>query len=273
MYPFGPRDVGTCLPPEGENVETTTQREASSVRRRRFQFGLRTLFLATTAAALLLGIVVTPALVAWRKKIAQATCKENLQQISAGLNAYHASKGSFPPAYDADGQGRAIHSWRVKLGPYLQSSEWYSKYDWREPWDGPNNVVLHTVSMNVYSCPADRRSGATMTSYVAVVGQGTAWPENKTTRMRDFHDGTVNTLLLVEVADSGIHWMEPRDIKFEEFDNTINGPSKRGMSSHHEQGAHVLNAYGDAALFRTTLSPNKLRNMLTIDAGDFHGIP
>ena len=40
--------------------------------------------------------------------------------------------------------------------------------------------------------------------------------------------GASQTALLVEVANSGIHWMEPRDLGRRSFDPTINSTSGRG---------------------------------------------
>jgi prepilin-type processing-associated H-X9-DG protein len=45
-------------------------------------------------------------------------------------------------------------------------------------------------------------------------------------------------------ANSGIHWMEPRDLHVLQMAPTINAKSGQGLSSAHNGGAHVLLADG-----------------------------
>ena len=45
-----------------------------------------------------------------------------------------------------------------------------------------------------------------------MIGPDTVWPEEGTTTLDDLTDGPCGTIRLVEVKDSGIHWMEPRDL-------------------------------------------------------------
>ena len=100
-----------------------------------------------------------------------------------------------------------------------------------------------------------------------MIGPGTAWPVPGQTRFAEFVDGTSNSIVIVEVVDSGIHWMEPRDLKLEELELAINPKSGRGISSRHIGGACVLLADGSVRFLPSDTAPETLRMLLTIADG------
>jgi prepilin-type processing-associated H-X9-DG protein len=168
-----------------------------------------------------------------------------------------------------------MHSWRVLLLPYLDQGPLYVQYRFDEPWDGPNNRKLADKILHVFNCPSevhgDGKGTATMTSYVAVVGPETAWPGTKPTTIRDIKDGTSNTLLIVEVANSGIHWMEPRDLHVVQMASTINPKSGQGISSPHTGGAQVLMADGAVRFISQNLAAETIRALLTAHGNETIG--
>ncbi len=72
----------------------------------------------------------------------RSTCKGQLAQIGFALRSYYGEYGRMPPAYIADAQERPMHSWRVLMLPYIGGDEFYERYDFTEPWNGPNNSAL-----------------------------------------------------------------------------------------------------------------------------------
>ena len=203
---------------------------------------------------------------------ARATCENNLKNLSLALLAYEAEHGRFPPAYIADENGRPMHSWRVLILPYLEQRHLYDQYDFSEPWDGPNNSKLETQvpypSSAVYRCPAEGNKPVPTTSYVAVVGPNTVWPGSESTSLDDFGCDLSKTILLVEVVNSGIHWMEPRDLHVVQMAPTINPASGQGISSPHPAGANVAFADGHVRFLPESISPEDLRAMLTRSGGE-----
>jgi prepilin-type processing-associated H-X9-DG protein len=202
----------------------------------------------------------------------RSQCTNNLKQIGLALYNYHDKFGCFPPAYIVDDAGRPMHSWRVLILPFLEHGPLYNLYRFDEPWDGPNNKKLADTILQIYNCPSDDHGGtstaSTMTNYVAIVGPETAWPESSSTAIGDIRDGTSNTLLIVEVANSGIHWMEPRDLHVVQMAPTINSKAGQGISSRHTGGAEVLFADGHVQFIIDSLSVGDLRALLTARAGD-----
>jgi prepilin-type processing-associated H-X9-DG protein len=202
-------------------------------------------------------------------------CRGNLKQIGLALQNYHSAHGCFPPAHIADDQGRPIHSWRVLILPYLEERTLYDEYRFDEPWNGPNNSRLANRPPRVFNCPKDvdrnGRANLPMTSYLAVVGPDTVWPAEHPTTISDITDGTPNTIHVVEVAHSGINWLEPRDLPLSELVPPGNSPPLKGMPSGHTGGSHVLFADGSVKFISETVPSETLRALLTRNRGETVG--
>ncbi len=190
-------------------------------------------------------------------------CDNNLKQIGLALRQYQRRYSCLPPAFVPDANGKPMHSWRVLLLPFLDQDALYQKYSFKEPWDGPNNRKLSNVSIGVYKCTSDAPEYAN-TSYVAVVGPGTAWPGATGARLGDVQTDPGNTVLVVEVADSGVNWMEPRDLSFENMDFHVNGQPRNSISSRHRGDATVLFVDGSVGRLGDGLTPEAIRAMLRI---------
>ena len=232
----------------------------------RKQFGLA----ACLVLLFFLFVYIFPVPPRAREAARRARCTNNLKQIGLALHNYHDVHGCLPPAYIADESGKPMHSWRVLILPELEMKGIYDKYDFDEPWDGPNNSKLHNVIMSCYHCPDDTTAASdTDTNYVVVVGPGTIFPGEEPLGFSDIGDGTSNTIMVVEVANSGIHWMEPRDLHVTQMAPTINPPTGQGISSNHPNLANV--AFGDGSvhvLGTKQLTPKQLQALLSRDGGE-----
>jgi prepilin-type processing-associated H-X9-DG protein len=199
-------------------------------------------------------------------------CSQNLTYISVALHTYHDVYHSLPPAYLTDASGKPIHSWRVLLLPFLDQVELYEKYRFDEPWDGPHNRLLHDEIVSAYCCQEQRArstgKAATDTTYVVVVGPQTAFPGDRCISLGDIRDGTSNTVLVVEVKNSGIHWVEPRDLHVTQMNPCINPPRGQGISSLHKGYANAAMADGGVKTLSEQLSPREVAGLLTIDGGE-----
>jgi hypothetical protein len=193
-------------------------------------------------------------------------CQNNLKQIGLALRKYEQHYGCLPPAYVADAQGKPMHSWRVLLLPFLDQDELYRKYSFDQPWDGPQNSKLHQAMPAVFHCPCGSWEGYE-TSYVAVVGNSTAWPGARCSRTQDVRDGLENTILLVEVAGFDGLWISPRDLSIEQMDFHLNGQAGTSISSGHKRPA-MLMADGNVRILGSDTQPEMLRAMLTISGGE-----
>jgi hypothetical protein len=220
-------------------------------------------------AMLFFAAVIVPALSSGRSAGRRTQCLNNIRNIAFALHNYSAEYGSLPPAYIADGSGRPMHSWRVLILPYLDRSDIYSLYHFDEPWDGPENSKLHELVVDVFACPEDgSRSKPTDTSYVAVVGPETIWPGESGMKLDYVADGLAHTILVVEVAKSGIHWMEPRDLNFSQMAKTINAPAGQGISSPHKGIASVAFADGRVRTLHDSIPAETIKSLLTVRGGE-----
>jgi len=178
------------------------------------------------------------------------SCRNRMSYISFALAAYHEDHGAYPPAFLADEKGTPIHSWRVLLLPYLDHKELYEKYRFDEPWNGPRNRRLagelgtyqQTFSSSVrgkeipfFTCPGQHDvENSTFTNYVAIVGPGTAWPNPNEPLSNKNIDPQSSALRFIEIHNSDIHWMEPRDITLDDLHvSTLN---KVLPTSNHHSG-------------------------------------
>lgn len=156
-------------------------------------------------------LMIVPAVQSARRAAMRNSCNCHLKQITTALQTYHDANGSLPPAYIADAQGRPMHSWRILLLPYMEQGDKLKSYRFDEPWNSQHNLAwAKTVDSNVFRCPGS--SASLETNYVAVVGDETAWPGGTAIHARDIIDGTSKTISVVEIADCGILWHEPRDL-------------------------------------------------------------
>jgi hypothetical protein len=197
------------------------------------------------------------------------TCMNNLHQIGLALASYHARHGCYPPAYGADARGRPLVSWRVLLLPYMEQRPLYDQWKQHrdEPWNGPHNGKVSQTVLEFLHCPSDN-GPITDTSYVAIVGPGTIWPGTAQVGNSQITDGTSNTLILVEVANSGINWMESRDLDFANRSPGINSKVGLGVSSNHPAIVCVQFADGRTTTLDESITEQQLQALLTIAGGE-----
>ena len=197
-----------------------------------------------------------------------ATCNR-LEQIELAIKCYYSENGRYPPQYLTDRQGMLAHSWRILILKYIDI-DLYRRYSFDEPWNGPHNRLLASEMPEIYRSPfVGPRS--TVTQYVGISGKETPW--RGTTPLRDqdmrsnvseFAPDYVPLIWFVEVANSDINWMEPRDIPFEQAVAGINLPEGRGIQSNYTDGLPAQMKPFGCEWVPVDISPEKLRLMLTV---------
>jgi prepilin-type processing-associated H-X9-DG protein len=199
-------------------------------------------------------------------------CSHNLKQIGLALHHYHSKYGCFPPAYVPDKDGKPMHSWRVLLLPFLGEEELYTQYRFDEPWDGPHNRALAAEMPPLYCCASARARHGTQTSYVMLVGPHAIsnGPTGRT--FKDIKNATSDTIVVVEVGNASVHWMEPRDIDAEsvrirrQSENSPDpGTARSEIASNHPRGVNALFADGSVRFLSETVNLAAFRAMTMID--------
>jgi prepilin-type processing-associated H-X9-DG protein len=211
--------------------------------------------------------LLLPAVQAAREAARRINCQSNLTHIATAMQCYSSKYGCFPPAFVADKNGKPMHSWRALLLPYLDESL-SAKYDFNEPWDGPNNRKITDVALSVYHCPSQPDSKQPTTNYMMVVGPHTISDGPHSRKQAEITDGSGSTIMLVEVADSDVPWAEPKDLSFDQLDFKINGSERPGIGSVHSGGATVAFFDGSVRFLPDTTKPERIKAMLTIGGGE-----
>ena len=191
-----------------------------------------------------------------------SACQGRIFKLDLALRHYHEGHGHLPPAYIAGPDGKPWHSWRVLVLPYLGHESLYSQYRFDEPWNGPHNRMLaNKISSAAFQCPGgDDYEKSANTNFVVVTGEGTLFPGSKTEMIADPWNTTDRRILVVEIADSDIHWMEPRDLELDRL-SPIVGRSHFG--STHQDGAGVMRADRSFERLPNAISSEQLAHEMT----------
>jgi type II secretory pathway pseudopilin PulG len=245
-----------------------------------FRFRLRSLLLATSILCIILAIIV-PTLRMASRSARQMECSSNLKQLILALHNYHDVYKTFPWAITYAQDGTPMHSWRVRVLPYIESGRFYSAYDFDEPWNGPKNGLLGGVVANTgqipggtparkaycprcFRCPSASTSQSDMcTNYVMLIddrpGKPNGPPNLPGTVPPSLDDASA--VIIIEMADSDIHWTEPRDMLLSELSMKINDRSKRSVSSYHGC-AGIAFANGFVEMLDEKTTEERLRALL-----------
>jgi hypothetical protein len=175
---------------------------------------------------------------------------KKLRTIMSALHDWHDQVGHFPPA--ASGWGdeewykhRANLSWRVSLLPMLGETELFRQFRPNEPWDSPHNKLLLERMPEIFRTPSSRAAPG-FTNYLGVAGPNSAFHPSAGISIGDIHDGTVTTLMLVEVPDAqAVPWTKPDDFLVANDDaaiaiNTLVGLREGGFLGCTADGSTYL---------------------------------
>ena len=158
--------------------------------------------------------LLLPAVQAAREAARRQQSMNNLKQIGLALHNYHDTHRSFPPAVVTDANGKPLYSGRVLLLPFLEQAGLYNSFQKDKAWDSPENQAITKMMIPTFHDPSNPKMQPGGTDYVFVTGKGTIFEPGRAVKMADITDGTSNTMMLVEIKNSDIHWAEPRDIDF-----------------------------------------------------------
>jgi hypothetical protein len=207
--------------------------------------------------------LLVPAVQKVREAASRTQDQNNLKQIALAMHIYHEANRAFPSAAICDNNGKPLLSWRVAILPYLEQDQLYKQFKLDEPWNSEHNRKLIPLMPKTYEIPAaPPKPGET--HYRVFVGGGAMFELNRKTRIADITDGTSNTLMIVETADS-VPWTKPEDIP---YDAQKQLPKLGGFFAG---GSNV--AFGDASVrfLSATIPEVTLRALITRAGGEVIG--
>lgn len=250
----------------------------------RGSFNFRKLLIGTIACCAVLALLVPLVrhLQQLSQRVSQRTeCRHNLEWLGYALHNYADTYGSFPRPITYADDGTPLHSWRVRVLPFVMAGPVHEAYDYQEAWNGPNNKLLGDETPDVwdgkygtylfdaeyfaYRCPsAPPTQNHMCTNYVMLIDDRPGKPNgppNLPGSVPPTRDPP-SKVIIIEIADSDIHWMEPRDVLLSKLSLKINDRSKTSISSYHG-GACVLQADGSVLVLDESTTAEHLKQLLT----------
>ena len=191
--------------------------------RRARGFTLIELLVVIAIIAVLIALLL-PAVQQARESARRTQCKNNLKQFGLAMHNYHDVHQTFPgsPVAQSHEVGVGITSWVGWSGvammlPFVDQAPLYSSLDFNTYWDtGAANQLGTRAQIPGFTCPSDpvggRRPQASSgpISYCLSAGPAADWDVRpfppgafslwSSVRMRDFIDGTSNTIVMSETG-------------------------------------------------------------------------
>jgi prepilin-type processing-associated H-X9-DG protein len=194
---------------------------------------------------------------------ARARSSNNLKQIGLAMHNYHDMNGVFPAAAIVNKKGKPLLSWRVAILPYIEQENLYKQFKLDEPWDSEHNKKLAEMVVKTYVLPYNDSDPKKLhyTNYRLFVGNGAVFDTVQGCKITDIRDGTSNTLMVFEGAES-TPWTKPDEIEFD---------PKKPMAKHlrfqDNSVCNILMCDGSVRAVSSKLSEDILRLLIQKDDG------
>ena len=187
-----------------------------------------------------------------------------LRTLGEAIVQYRTEHGDLPPVVSRP--GGLQHSWRALLAPtWVVRCDHPDRIDYcfDEPWDSPHNRDALRVSTLFcrYTCPLENPTeGYNLASYVMMVRPAVKDPSTGRLAQPALPDDAV---LIVESANCGIEYGEPRDL---DWDTLWQGDSPFGpgkLNSLHDGVVKAVRVDGKVIDIPKNLPKEKLRKLLS----------
>jgi hypothetical protein len=138
----------------------------------------------------------------------------HLKELSLALINYEQRYERFPPSTFVNDAGTPVCSWRPKILEYGITS-W--RYNDTFAWNAPENVPMGPAFCHYLVWDDDALAGNELDiNAVGITGPDAAFDAARTSRL-EIGDPARDLIILIEVRNSGIHWMEPGDLDYREL--------------------------------------------------------
>lgn len=148
--------------------------------------------------------------------------EQKLKTMTIAVSGYRETLGNWPPVYVTDADNQPLHSWRVLILPFVEANSFYEEYDFSSSWNSSTNEDLRDGTRHYdrrkFPNPAavggfymnDQSKPRLETVFVVLTKQPL---EEHSFRdgQKGFYLSPKQSFLILEVDNTSIHWMEPRD--------------------------------------------------------------
>jgi len=192
----------------------------------------------------------------------------NFKQIGLALLTYESTFRDFPRSSAAPKPGQPGCSWRTLILPFYESMGPGPRYDYSQAWDSAANAHFGQLAHMAYVWePAPRAGHELDTNALGIQGPGAIFDDERATPI-EISPATADLIIAIEVRDSGIHWLEPRDLDYRELiERERKGDLKLGAV---ESSIGVLFLDGRAWRLRADTPRDLLLTFMTIEGAQRH---
>ena len=170
------------------------------------------------------------------------------------LGSHDDVNGHLPAPFTTDADGQPACSWR------FVTMTWWDPGSLAElpredlPWNDPANALWVSLEMERLCFSPN----SCMTNVVAVTGRGTAFDPDCQYKIAELPG---DTILIVEVRDFGVHWMQPGDLEISEMLSSVGVGDRFGTTA----GSFIVGfADGQAWALAKNIPFADLKKFLTI---------
>lgn len=221
---------------------------------------------------LLVGLCFKPVVSKTREASRRMSSKNNLKMLGLALHNYQSSYNQLPRAYWLTPNGERTLSWRVAISEFLSERMILEEHRADEAWDSTANRELAKRRRYLFDQPGAPNRPDGETGYMVITGPGTFFEEGKDISLNDCPDALSQTILVVEVKDSGVNWLQPVDLDIRNMHFKINAGGM-GVSGPWTGGALALFADGEVRFLDEKMLESNLRAMMTRNGGERVSLP
>ena len=152
-------------------------------------------------------------------------------------------------------------SWQTLLLPYLNLKPLYERINQEEPWTSPTNQIVYSEPIPLCSHPGAKPAGA----FSAYAGNSHVFQINRALNLREFTDGTSNTILIGEVSAGFKLWGDPTNIRDPAFGL---GKTPEQFGGTFPNVTLFLMADGAVRKVKSDVDPTVLKALATPNGGE-----
>ncbi len=191
-----------------------------------------------------------------REEHLRRSTKNKLKSFGLALHNYHDIYGSLPPAVVEGPDGRAWHSWRALLLPFLEGKSGVD-YRMNEPWDSEHNLAQVKLASELFLLPGSSQEAGGCDIF-AVVGRRTLWRGRKAMRFEEVAVSPTLVISLVANQEREQIWSNPSEMSDVETFWFIKDPDEKRQPI----GVMVLMADGRVLKITAEVSDDVLKKMI-----------
>jgi hypothetical protein len=192
---------------------------------------------------------------------------KSLEAIGKAVSEYQKFHRCFPSPTGADSEGKSLLSWRVHILRFLgdeKSIELSEKFKLNEPWDSEHNQQLIKEMPEIYKAPGSKADLEFKTPFLATRSNQSLFGNGPyKRRWKDMVDGTMRTIMVVQVAEeNAVPWTKPDDYQIDEQNPFA------GLARSVDGGYTMLFGDGAVRTLPSTITADQLNAMYTCQGGE-----